>query len=981
MPGPPRQLISFQESELSSSEIQRSIPPPPCAQPRCWHSLFLRFSGISVGEEEGMEIGGGGRSGETGGGGSAAAESTVSGLANGSADRGRERRSPSSGSANNKAGKNGSSGGANMGRMLLNSVNKSASQIRKHPHRRSSSPLNWFPRKKTDSFLKRKIKLLQVYFPPCTQLLKKNGDEHYRKEKEGMNTSLDETLGETNPHYTRIAREKFAARAAAKKAMEARRAAMIEASWCRILHAARIHNKEAEDKLQKAEEYVAEAFEAARAMGVMMYDRPDCPRRSCEIETSSATGGASTHKVTASFETAFEVDKEVAAAVKDAFIRLASCSASNKEEFRDLLRKISQNPDVAEMDRGVPYVSMQHESVTGSQVEPELPTSDFSSNHPMNRHDSVVKQVNGGGMLTSDSYRSSQSSQDLVDTMFDRLKRLPEDEIASLAVIVATCGLNAALLEMGKDDNPVNDGTFAQVTFSTKSSAGVGARRLSSVSSFIHGHIKRKEPVAELPSLDKFLVKHITRLEKEVLEAKNSKKTSEVLESVKEASEEQISENGWTNSVNASKLPNSTPDLGSILVKHVSRLERDIQASKNSMKINTLIVNGENAGPSSAQPSESGQSSHLNNETEEANMEKQSEEKSMQQWHMDCEANRDSEKNGAELGERQPICSSDGKDDDKENTDLNKLPSMAGEKVSEGSAAEFEKHKTQLSQTVKHHVPRSERAKLETLRAFSAGNLLEEGEIQEQIGLDKILIKPVHRLEREKMKALEEADKTRSYTNEKCSGTKVMAAESLDKILVQHVSRLEREKMAAKMVALANEEVHQVARTADKHLGTCVESLDQILVKHQSKLEKAKLASAQDRSLAMTVKGKKDLEPEISSEGLGQILVKHQSKLEKAKLAATQDQSLFLRVKGKKHDQQLETCGDTLDQVFVKHQTRLEKAKLAAAEESVDTVKSANTWKEARERELQEAWGGLSLGNTAAWKRAEEEELRRAREV
>ncbi|RWW76958.1 hypothetical protein BHE74_00014914 [Ensete ventricosum] len=59
-------------------------------------------------------------------------------------------------------------------------------------------------------------------------------------EIEGMNLSLDETLGNANPHYTRIAREKIAAQEAARKAMEARRVAMIEASWCRILGAARL---------------------------------------------------------------------------------------------------------------------------------------------------------------------------------------------------------------------------------------------------------------------------------------------------------------------------------------------------------------------------------------------------------------------------------------------------------------------------------------------------------------------------------------------------------------------------------------------------------------------------------------------------------------------------------------------------------------------------------------------------------------------
>lgn len=53
-----------------------------------------------------------------------------------------------------------------------------------------------------------------------------------------MNSSLDETLGDSNPHYSRVLREKIAAKEAAQKAMEARKAAMVEASWCRILNAA-----------------------------------------------------------------------------------------------------------------------------------------------------------------------------------------------------------------------------------------------------------------------------------------------------------------------------------------------------------------------------------------------------------------------------------------------------------------------------------------------------------------------------------------------------------------------------------------------------------------------------------------------------------------------------------------------------------------------------------------------------------------------
>ncbi|KAA8545790.1 hypothetical protein F0562_020759 [Nyssa sinensis] len=67
---------------------------------------------------------------------------------------------------------------------------------------------------------------------------------------------------------------------------------------------------------------------------------------------------------------------------------------------------------------------------------------------------------------------------------------------------------------------------------------------------------------------------------------------------------------------------------------------------------------------------------------------------------------------------------------------------------------------------------------------------------------------------------------------------------------------------------------------------------------------------------------------------------------------------------------------------------------MAAAQQSDDQIKhSVVARREARERELQEAWGGLGLGNSirphlsrlerdkAAWLKAEEEERRQAMEL
>ncbi|KAG1368590.1 calponin domain-containing protein [Cocos nucifera] len=710
-----------------------------------------------------------------------------------------ERKEPDLEASTPTSGSGRKSGGSkDIGNSILKSVNKSTLQIKKPPHRRSASPLNWFPRKKTDSYLKRKIRHLQ--------------------EVGGMNLSLDETLGNANPHYTRMAREKIAAREAARKAMEARKAAMVEASWCRILQASRIQSKEAVVELEKAEKSAAEAFEVARAMGVMMYDRPDCPRQPCEIETSASIGGRSTHTVTASFETAFEVDKEVAAAVKKAFILLANCpSASNKEEFRDLLRKISQNPDTDD--------TMEELSETSSECEP-----DPASNAVRKQERETKEREQKNSLFPADHNCSSKSNMELVDVMLDRLKGLQEDELSSLAVIVATCGLNAALLEVetGKEHDLESVGNYTMGSMDE--------------------HLKKKETVAKVPNLDKFLVKHVSRLEREVQEARNLKNSKLSSENLKASGrpDTQVAKGIATSS-------ESTLDLGSILVKHVSRLEREIQEAKRNshknppssedgktMELNVeKEINNENgtsksnniAAPSSGSTPELGGNRSSDHEKEIISHEK----------------------------ECKQLKTSQGLNEEKENIDSNMLmPSSC---------------------TV-------ERAKLEVLK-----------ETEEHLGLVKILVKPVHRLEKEKMQALQHGSDNVMRRGQRKQGTEMTASESLDKVLVKHVSRLEKEKLA-----VGTKEEMMTVKKSDPQSKECVESLDGILVKHQSKLEKAKLAASQP---------------------------------------------------------------------------------------SADYVKHVDARREARERELQEAWGGLSLGNSirphlsrlerekAAWRKAEEEERRR----
>nr|CAB3503721.1 unnamed protein product [Digitaria exilis] len=705
----------------------------------------------------------------------------------------RRRTSP-----NRSAGRSRKSPGSrDSGGSVLKSVNKSKAQFKKSRSRRSGSPIRWSPRKKTESFMKRKIKQLQ--------------------ETDGMTASLHETLGNANPHYTRMAREKIAAREAARKATEARKAAMVEASWCRILRAARIQNKSAEEVLEKAMRRATEAFEEARAVGVMMYDKPDCPHQQYEVESSSHTGGQSTHKVTASFQTAFQVDMEVSAAVKKAFVKLAnSPDSAEREEFKDLLWKINQNPDLEES------------GVNSDDKQQQLGDCGDESNMELNKGNLTVS-----GVPSDFNTTKVKESIDLVKIMLERLKALHEDELASLAVIVATSGLNAALQsERGKyhETDPVNS-TGARSLRSQ-------SRRYSTAVSFVDVQGPKEEVTSELPSLDKFLVKHLSKLEREVQEARETSRKATFIKSVaQEGAHSQVLSS-------IAKAAESTSDLGSILVKHVSKLEKEVlKAKKNTQSIHSLEGN-----------------------------------------YKDVEASVSEAENKSELN---------GRDD------------------------------SNISSDGRNHIQE------------------DKENINVDAGLDKIFVKPIHRLEKEKREARE------GWTNvphdQRKIGNNVKPSESLDQVLVKHVSRLEREKMEyGKRKALGEGTNMQNDKQRSGNSTTAVDSLDQILVKHVSRLEREKI--------------------EHEKEG-GMILLK------------------------KTQTQCADGTAESLADVFVKRPSKLEQAKLASAAEDkpASGLNPVAERRRAREKELQDAWGGMGLGNSmkphvskierakAAW-RAEEEQ-------
>ncbi|KAL2324262.1 hypothetical protein Fmac_023320 [Flemingia macrophylla] len=726
-----------------------------------------------------------------------------------------------------------------VGQSTSSALNKLKSQIRKPPHRKTS-PVNWFLRKKGDTYMNRKIKMLQ--------------------EVGGMNLTLDQTLGSSNPHYSRVLREKMAAKEAANKAMEARRGALVEASWCRILRAARIPSDDAEAQLLKAEKSAEEAFETAQAMGVIMFDLPNCSRKHCQIETSSVNGEeSSTHTVTASFETAFEVDREVAAAVKTAFIRLANCPSFSKGEFRDLLSKISENPETDESHLDLSEFSSEYESESGSELDSVPQQSDFNSQDL----ESKIPFL-GISQRKSRKRQSLDNRIKLVDMMIERLKCLQEDELSSLATIVATYGLNAALAEV---QNAKLHSLDSITKYSSSSATNFLARRMSSLGlgKSALDAMRKKQVEPELPSLDKVLVKHMTKLEREVSEAKKTQKNE--TESVGDRDRKSVDETP----------AEMVPDLGSILLKNYSKLEKDIKEAKHkSEKETSTVPRG------------------------------------------------------------------------KPNTQKDHLEVPGLDKVLVKHVSRLEKEVQEAkNRTIKEKKSLKEKVNLDTSggldSTFYSGEALDRKENinsnteinsgENKDGLEKILTKPVHRLEREKLHAMSQGSHVESYKKRMNRETNnVTDCESLDKVLVKHVSKLEKEKMMIN----SGEAWGPVKRTdRNIHLETNEGGLDQVLVKHKSRLEREKMVAApQPENSVSLSKTRREAREREFQEAWGGLSL------------------------GNIH---VETNEGGLN----KHKSRLEREKRVATQQPENSISLSMTRRrEAREKELQEAWGGRCLGSS-----------------
>lgn len=671
----------------------------------------------------------------------------------------------------------------------------------------------------------------------------------------------------------------------------------------------RIDSKQAEEQLLKAEKTSDEAFKAATAIGVILYDIPDASQKHYNIETSSAkVGGSTMHTVRTSFETAFEVDKQVASAVKAALINLASCPSINKDEFKELLRKISQNPDTDEHYQEPSEIYSEYESDTASELE-------YGTQKDHDCHEDTNSEMEFAGGRQRKCKKKQVSDKfnmtNLVQMMMERLGCLQEDELASLATIVATCGLNAALAEAENQKHHKLESAS-----DSKSDPGLDfhARLPSS------GTVRAKDSnvdEAPLPSLDKFLVKRLTRLEKEVLEAKNAKRNveSEGLEQRSDKyDDERLPSNDPTNSSqndldlessllkhsskfekeieeakkcsepligSKSKASNSNaissviPDLGSVLVKHSSKLEKEIENARKNVK--PYEPHGRAVGNKKQDAVDELPSldkflvkhvSKLEREVQEAK-------------------NRKNVSSGGQFINLSGTTSSVTPTTDSEG---NLVPSGGGaEQFPSCFDGDNPLGKENMNTDVEVEASSLTGEQLSKVNTLSLGDKGDKSTVSDN-SLDKILVKPVHRLERMKM---QESSMGVLRSQRKHGADAAAHCDGLDKILVKHVSRLEKEKMAAQAAEKENlPSVNKVTRK--KELVNNEGSLDQVMVRHKSRLEKEKIAAAQQEpddqirhSVSRREAREKELQQAWGGLSLGNSMRPHLSRLERDKASSS----------------------------------------------------------------------------------------------
>ncbi|KAJ6906794.1 LOW QUALITY PROTEIN: hypothetical protein NC652_024256 [Populus alba x Populus x berolinensis] len=365
----------------------------------------------------------------------------------------------------------------------------------------------------------------------------------------------------------------------------------------------------------------------------------------------------------------------------------------------------------------------------------------------------------------------------LVDVMLERLRCLNEDELSSLATIVDYMRFKCCL---GRKNSKVHDPVFAADY--TSSQALNLPRRMSSVGS---GTMRRNEVRLGLPSLDNTC----QNLKERCKEAKDRRRNE-----LKAGNQGNTDKTGDGNvNIDGKKTSSkSIPDLGSILMKHSSKLEKEIEEAKKHSRKSFEIISKKPVSDltTSEGISDLEHSSKLEKEVLEIRK------NSGKTFDMDGK-----DLGGAINGQRK---------------DVPEVPS--------------------LDKFLVKHVSRLEK-EVQEAKNRKKNESVEKGRLEkENVDLNK----EENTLEGEKLQALSSGSNCGNYRHQNKYGGNVTAGcEGLDRVLVKRVSRLEKEKMASSL----NQEEMNVKRSSRKVLTQTNEGSKERRWLLLSNLEKCQLGS------------------------------------------------------------------------------------------------------------------------------------------
>ncbi|GAQ85326.1 hypothetical protein KFL_002290160 [Klebsormidium nitens] len=742
-------------------------------------------------------------------------------------------------------------------------------------------PLAWFPRAKKDSFLERKIKKMQ--------------------ESEGPKEHLGEAFVKK---MSRVEREKAAAATAAEAALAAKKAALVEVSWCRILEAASIPCDAAAVRARAAESRASETASAAAALGVVL--SPAASGRPHSAAPKTAARGYR-DVIFASTASEADVEREVVGAVKSALRRAELTSAGEgelpgAENGPEMTSAALEGAEEPETLAGEATGDGQQSAEAGGNGTPASPSTPVTGTVPRAAPpvDSDVSPFEKNGGVTSYIPGKSPGAKAGGEA---EPRSPPKAKTGS-----RFGGLLMACISPRGKDNEDSEGEDSSSEEEGEDNGLLGKDALK----------KDGVSASGFAGEDEGLAKDGAGTWKEVPLAADfspgsssgrPRKAATRYSSALEASDSD-DEGGHVAFSPSRSLAFASP--GKVHDSAREQPEPDLEGAQKAASPGEEVTGGGTTRQG---------------------------EKSVEEL-VEAMVGRLAGLSAEQRAAVGSVVATRGFGGFMESSPLtSRLAGITSPQKPSGLGDDF------LIKRSKLEVAKDEAtaaAKTATANPPKMGSFLPSLKVSEP-GLDQILVKRLSKLELAKAASKAEAEKNApaNVVKKENAGQSGLAEPGLDQVLVKRMSKLEMAKAEAVAASKAESERGAPANRAKRNTagqdGLAEPGLDQVLVKRMSKLEKAKAdaaeaAKADSEQDGKVVKGRVEVTQNGTNSDFGRDLVKHVSKLERAKADAAAAAKLELSGSaGRKNGTAPGTEPELgLGQVLVKRLSKLEQAKADA---------------------------------------------------